>query len=53
MLADDKEREVWGRNARDRVSREFLIFNEARRWLLLLAEVASTPRSGEPILVSK
>lgn len=41
MFMDDKEREVWGRNARDRVSREFLIFGEVRRWLQLLADVAS------------
>jgi trehalose synthase len=42
MFVDAKEREVWGRNGRDRVSREFLIFSEVRRWLQLLAEVASS-----------
>ena len=46
MLADDNEREVWGRNARDRVSREFLILGEVRRWLQLLAEVASSNTRG-------
>jgi trehalose synthase len=46
MLADDNEREVWGRNARDRVSREFLILGEVRRWLQLLAEVASPNTHG-------
>lgn len=46
MFVDDKEREVWGRNARDRVSREFLIFSEVRRWLQLLAEVASASNAG-------
>jgi hypothetical protein len=40
MLADGDEREVWGRNARDRVTREFLIFSEVQRWLQLLAETA-------------
>jgi trehalose synthase len=40
MFIDDKEREVWGRNARDRVSRESLIFGEVRRWLQLLATVS-------------
>ena len=39
-IIDDKEREVWGRNARDRVSRESLIFGEVRRWLQLLATVS-------------
>jgi trehalose synthase len=42
MFVDAKEREVWERNGRDRVSREFLIFSEVRRWLQLLAEVASS-----------
>ena len=46
MLMDGREREVWGRNARDRVSREFLIFGEVRRWQQLLAEVASTSSSS-------
>ena len=46
MFMDDKEREVWGRNARDRVSREFLIFGEVRRWLQLLAEVKSESNTG-------
>lgn len=46
MFMDDKEREVWGRNARDRVSREFLIFGEVRRWLQLLAEVESESNTG-------
>jgi trehalose synthase len=41
MLVDGNEREVWGRNARDRVTREFLIFSEVQRWLRLLAETAS------------
>jgi trehalose synthase len=40
MFVDHKEREVWGRNARDRVSRAFLIFEEVRRWLQLLATLA-------------
>jgi hypothetical protein len=42
MFVGAKEREVWGRYGRDRVSREFLIFSEVRRWLQLLAEVASS-----------
>jgi len=41
MLRDDKSREVWGRNARARISREFLIFSEAKRWLRLLAKVVT------------
>jgi trehalose synthase len=40
MLADGNKREVWGHNARDRVTREFLIFSEVQRWLQLLAEIA-------------
>ena len=46
MFMDHKEREVWGRNARDRVSRKFLIFSEVRRWLQLLAEVAPASNAG-------
>lgn len=46
MLMDVKEREVWGRNARDRVSRELLIFNELQRWLQLLGEVVSASNTG-------
>lgn len=38
MFSDPKRNEVWGRNARDQVKREFLIFNEVRRWLELLPE---------------
>jgi len=49
MLADDKAREVWGRNARDRVSREFLIFTELRHWLELLTEVVSASASGRKV----
>ena len=41
MLADDKQREVWARNARDRVGRDGLVFREAGEWLKLLASVAS------------
>lgn len=33
MLSDPKEREVWSRNARRRVSNHYLVFSQARRWL--------------------
>jgi trehalose synthase len=38
MLADEDQLETWGNNAQRRVYDEFLIFNELRRWLELLAE---------------
>lgn len=41
MLADSDRLEEWGRNAQHRVHGEFLIFTELRRWIALLARVAS------------
>jgi hypothetical protein len=40
MLVDGNEREVWGRNARDRVTRDFLIFSERPCGRLSEREVA-------------
>lgn len=45
MLAADKLREVWGVRAQRRVYDEFLVFNQLRRWLSLLAELAREPES--------
>ena len=36
--------EAWGRNARQRITRGFLVFSEARLWLQLLTETASLRR---------
>jgi trehalose synthase len=42
MLSNSKDRELWGRNGRRRVTHEFLIFNELQRWLELVVEAAET-----------
>jgi trehalose synthase len=38
MLADAKQRMSWGRSARGRVARRFLIFRQLRDWLRLFVE---------------
>jgi trehalose synthase len=43
MLAHGDQPEAWGRNARLKVTREFLVFGEVRHWLELLMETVSMP----------
>jgi trehalose synthase len=50
MLADPKQRSVWGQNGQRRVHEEFLVFRQVREWLRLLGACdgragAASPRS--------
>ena len=45
MFTVGNQIEAWGRNARQRITREFLVFSEARLWLQRLTETASLRRS--------
>jgi trehalose synthase len=40
MLNDPRKRDAWGRQGQRRVSDEFLIFSQLRRWLRMLANTA-------------
>lgn len=39
MLTDEQVREVWGRNAQERVAENYLVFTQVRRWLEVLAQL--------------
>jgi trehalose synthase len=41
MLGNEHAREDWARNGQRRAYEELLVFGQLRRWLRLLAEVAS------------